>query len=228
MIKAAAHTPKPAAGFRSLLSRHMGRDKFAAMLRVLGHPSDAFYEIRYREAGSVALSLLCVIAFAACYTTNRIFASFVVNDVDPRAVNGLTELSAILLLVILFAAGNWSVTCLMSGEGRFRDIITAVGYSLIPMIITYVLATVVSQFIASGEEIFYSVIIYFGTAWAAVLLLVGVMTIHNYTLAKTLVTLILTVLSMFVIIFVTLLLADMMNQVAVFFRSIYTELIFRM
>ncbi|MDR2505419.1 MAG: YIP1 family protein [Oscillospiraceae bacterium] len=212
---------------QTALQTQFTKNKLAYMLRTLSHPADAFYEIRHREQGSVVLSLICVAVFATCYTMNRIFASFIVNDADPMSVNGLTELSSVLLLVMLFAVGNWSVTCLLNGEGRFRDIVTVTGYSLLPLILCYVTATVVSRFVASGEEVFYTIIISLGTAWTAVLLLLGVMTVHNYTLLKTLGTLLLTVLSMFVMIFLALLLADMINQVVGFFYGIYIELIFR-
>jgi len=197
------------------------------MLRILSHPADGFYEIRYHDQGSVPLALLCVLLMGISFTTNRIFASFVVNNVDPRSVDGLRELAAIFVLVLLFSVGNWSVTCLLNGEGRFRDILTVTGYALLPMIGFYVAATCISQFIASGEEVFYGLLIILGTAWTGILLLTGIMTVHNYTLFKTLITLALTVLAMFIIVFFTLLLADMINQVTVFFRSIYTELIFR-
>ena len=209
------------------VSKQFDKEKTRYMLRVLTHPADAFYEIRHRDRGSVPLALACVVMFATCFTLNRIYASFIVNDVNPLSINGVMELSAVLLLVLLFAAGNWSVTCLMNGEGRFRDILTVAGYSLLPAVIGFVAATVVSRFIASGEEVFYTIILTGGIAWTIALLLLGVMTVHNYTLSKTLVTLILTVLSMFVIIFFALLIMDMLNQVFGFFRGIYVELIFR-
>lgn len=197
------------------------------MLRVLSHPSDGFYEIRYREKGSPALALLMTLLFCVCYTTNRLLASFVVNNVYTRSIDGLAESGAIVGLVLLFSIGNWSVTCLLNGEGRFRDIITVVGYALIPAIIALALGTVVSRFLASGEEGFYTVIIAVGLVWTGVLVLVGIMTVHNYTLIKTLGTLILTILAMFIIVFFILLLADMVRQVYVFGYGIYTELIFR-
>ncbi|MGO4843943.1 hypothetical protein AB4144_67850, partial [Rhizobiaceae sp. 2RAB30] len=42
-----------------------------------------------------------------------------------------------MLPFILFCVANWSLTTLMDGEGKFLEIITAVGYSLLPFIILY-------------------------------------------------------------------------------------------
>ena len=58
-------------------------------------------------------------------------------------------------------------------------------------------------------------------------MLIGIMQVHNYTLAKTLQTLLLTFVAMLIIIFVGLLLADLIGQVVNFFRSLYIEIIFR-
>ena len=59
------------------------------------------------------------------------------------------------------------------------------------------------------------------------LMLIGIMQIHNYTLGKTLITLFLTVIAVLIIIFLALLVINFITQVYSFLRSIYIELIFR-
>ena len=66
-----------------------------------------------------------------------------------------------------------------------------------------------------------------GIDYNCFMLLIGVMTIHNFTLGKTLVTLFLTLIAMLLIIFVVLLLVNLINQVYSFLYSIYQELVFR-
>lgn len=194
---------------------------------VLTHPSVGFYEIRHHGKGSVLLALIYVILFSFSFSFNRISAHFIVNDVDPRTVDSLDELLGVMLLFMMVCIGNWSITCLMEGEGRFKDIVTVIGYALIPTILTMVPATVISQFIAENEEAFYSILIIIGIAWTAVLALMGIMTIHNYTLGKTLLTLVLTFVAMLIIIFIIMMLSDLIMQVYSFFESIYIELTFR-
>ncbi len=202
-------------------------EKWKYAFYTVNHPADGYYEIRHRERGSVAIAIVLVILFSFSFSMNRILASFIVNDVDPLDVNALTELIAVLLLYFLFCVGNWSITCLMEGEGRLKDIAIAIGYAMIPMIVCMNLGTVVSQFVAQNEEAFYFMIIGIGIAYGLFMMLIGIMEIHNYTLGKTLVTIFLTFIAMFIIIFVTLLFVDLINQVYSFFYSIYQELIFR-
>lgn len=203
------------------------KEKWSHLFYTVTHPSDGYYWIRHREKGSVPIAILLVILFGLCFPMQRLLASFVVVDVNPRSVNLLPELTAVLLMYVLLCVGNWSITCLMDGEGRFKDIMIAVGYAMVPLIITYILATIVSQFLADGEQAFYSIIMGVGIAYTLFMALTGIMQVHNYTLGKTLLTLLLTLLAVFIIIFLVLLVANFIGQVVFFFRSIYTELIFR-
>lgn len=206
------------------MKRWFSKDKLLYPFYILSHPSDGYYELRHRGRGSVPVAIIITALFSFCYSMNRIHASFIVNDVDPRSVDSMDELVGVMLLFFLFCIGNWSVTCLMGGEGRFKDIVTSVGYALLPLVLTMVPATIISQYVAADEEAFYYIILIFGVAWAAILVLMGIMIIHNYSLAKTLVTLFLTFCAMLIIIFVTIMLFDLLSQVYNFFRNIYVEL----
>lgn len=209
------------------MNKYFSFDKWKYVWYTLSHPVDAYYEIRHRDRGSVPIAILLVIGFSFCYSMNRLLASFVVNDTDPRYVDSLTELSAVLVLYGLLCVGNWSITCLMGGEGRLKDIAIAVGYAALPLIMSFSAATLFSQFVAADEEAFYVMILAVGIVWAAAMALIGIMQVHNYTLGKTLITLFLTLIAMFLIIFIALLITDLINQVYSFFYSIYIELIFR-
>jgi hypothetical protein len=203
------------------------KEKLLYPFYVISHPFDGFYEIRHRGAGSVPVALLLVFLFGLSFSLNRRYASFVVNYIDPRYVDTRYEVLGVFIAVLLFAAANWSITCLMEGEGRFKDIITVIGYSMLPMVLTYVPATIISWFVASDEEGIYFLLTSISILFFVILLLVGIMIIHNFGFGKTLLTLILTFVSLLLIIFVILLVISLMNQILAFLQSVYTELILR-
>lgn len=209
------------------MKKYFSKENWKYSFYCITHPADGFYEIRHRERGSVPIAIIYVIVYALCYSVNRLASSFIVNDVNPRSVDAFSELGAVLLLYALLCIGNWSVTCLMSGEGRLKDIATIVGYSLLPMILTLIPATIISQLLAQNEEAFYYIIVYVGTAYSLIMMLIGIMTIHNYTLLKTLITIVLTIVAILIIIFCAMMVFTLVGQVYGFFESIYTELLFR-
>lgn len=209
------------------MAKSFSKDKWSYLLYTISHPMDGYYWIRHAERGSTPLAILLVVLFAVSFTSNRLMASFVVNDIDPRSVDMLYELLGILAFYLLLCVSNWSITCLMNGEGRLKDIAIAIGYGTVPITIGIVLATIVSNFIADDEQAFYTLILAISIAYGVIMMLIGIMQVHNYTLGKTLITLFLTFVALLIIVFLLLLLSNLLGMVYNFFHSIYTELIFR-
>lgn len=209
------------------MKKYFSKDKWSYLAYTLSHPMDGFYWIRHQDRGSVPIAILMVICFSLCFSLNRIGANFIVNDVEPRSVDSLQELTGILLLYVLICVANWSITCLMNGEGRMKDIAIAVGYGCTPLIPAFLIATAMSHYITQEEAAFYTIVVGAGIAYAVILVLIGIMQVHNYTLGKTLETLLLTFIAILIIIFLCLLLADLIGQVYNFFRYLYIEIVFR-
>ena len=209
------------------MNKYFSKEKMKYVFHTVSHPVDGYYWIRHIDKGSVPIAIILVILFSLSFSLNRLFSSFVVNEIDPRTVNSVTELGAVLLLFALLCISNWSITCLMQGEGRLKDIAIAIGYAMVPFIIALNLPTIVSLFIADGEEAFYYLILVVGIAYGIIMMLMGIMQVHNYSLAKTLVTLFLTLVAAFIIIFIGLLITDLINKIYGFFYSIYIEIVFR-
>ena len=209
------------------MGKYFSKEKWSYLFYTISHPMDGYYWIRHRELGSVPLAILLVFIFSCTFTANRLLASFVVNDLDPRGIDALYELLGGLSFYLLICVSNWSVTCLMNGEGRLKDIAIAVGYATAPMSVTMILATVVSQGIADEEQAFYGIILGVGIAYGVIMMLIGIMQVHNYTIGKTLLTLFITIIAALILVFLLLLLSNLLGLVYNFFHSIYTELIFR-
>lgn len=209
------------------MSKYFSKEKWKYMFYTISHPMDGYYWIRHAERGSVPLAVLMVVIFSFCFTANRLLASFVVNDLDPRGVDSIYELAGVLAFYLLICVGNWSITCLMNGEGRLKDIAIAVGYGTVPISVVLLAATLISQVIADDEQAFYVLLVAIGIAYGLIMILIGIMQVHNYTLGKTLLTLFLTIVAMLIIVFLVLLLTNLLGMVFNFFRSIYTEIIFR-
>lgn len=209
------------------MGKYFSKEKWKYMFYTITHPMEGYYWIRHQDRGSVPIAILMVVLFSVSFSVNRLMASFVVNDVDPRVVDSLFELMGVLAAYLLLCVSNWSITCLMNGEGRMKDIAIAVGYGTVPITIMMFLGTLVSQVVADDEQAFYVMILGVGIAYGLIMILVGIMQVHNYTLGKTLVTLFLTLVALFIIIFLLLLLSNLLGMVVNFVRSVYTEIIFR-
>ena len=210
------------------MGKYFSKEQWKYLFYTVTHPMDGYYWIRHQEGrGSVPLAILLVMLFSFSFTANRLLSSFVVNDIDPRGIDSLMELVGVLVFYLLLCVSNWSVTCLMNGEGRMRDISIAIGYGTLPITIGLVIGTITSQIVADDEQAFYFIIVGIGIAYGLMMILMGIMQVHNYTLAKTLITLFLTIVALLIIVFLVLLLSNLVGMVFNFFKSIYTEIIYR-
>lgn len=115
----------------------------------------------------------------------------------------------------------------MDGEGKFKEIMMATGYALVPIVIIYTPMIIASRFMAEEETAFYYLMMSISSIWFVALLFVGIMTVHQYTVLKTMVTMLLTVVVMGIVIFLGTLVLSMLQQIIEFFVNIYRELTFR-
>ncbi len=206
----------------------MMKEKVNHLFYTMAHPLDGYYEIRHRDKGSVLLALGILLLAGIAFCIDKRYASFTVNVTDVRNVKSLLYIGSMILLFFLFCIGNWAVTCLTNGEGRMKDIIIATGYGLFPIPLLFIPGTIISHFLAGDEKVFYSLFINLAIIWAAIMIICGNMTIHNYTVTQEIITLVLTVVAMIIMLFIMLLFYSIFGQIAEFVKSLYTEIIYRL
>ncbi|GIP55387.1 MULTISPECIES: Yip1 family protein [Paenibacillus] len=205
----------------------MKRDDFKFPLHVIVHPFDGFWDMKYEQKGRLRVAMIILFLLVVAMILQKQFAGFLVNFNDPRRLNSISELVFVLFPFLLWSIANWSVTTLMGGEGRFKDIVMATSYALVPMVLIYPPMTLVSRFMVQEETSFYYLLNTVAVLWFLGLLFVGIMTVHQFTPAKTVLTCVLTVIVMGIIVFLGTLIFSMLQQIYDFLLNIYRELIFR-
>ncbi|MFE4714310.1 MULTISPECIES: Yip1 family protein [unclassified Paenibacillus] len=194
---------------------------------VLLHPFQGFWDLKYENKGRlrVALSMLLLLTVATILL--RQYAGFVVNFNYPYDLNSINELQYIVLPFFLWCVANWSLTTLMDGEGKFKDIVMATGYALLPLILMRFGNVLISNIITTRESAFYYMIDSLSVLWFVWLLFIGTMTVHQYTVLKTIVTMVLTLVVMGIIMFLGLLFFSLLQEMIGFVVSIYNEISYR-
>jgi hypothetical protein len=196
-------------------------------LRLIVHPFEGFWDLKYEGRGRLSVAFSIVFLLIIVMILQKEYTGFLVNYNDPRYLNSIDEFTFILLPFVLWCVSNWSVTTLMEGEGRFKDIVMASAYSLLPMALIYLPTMIISNFMAQEETAFYYLLNSFAVLWFVYLLFIGTMTMHQYTASKTIVTMLLTLIVMAVVVFLGMLVFSMIQQITDFIVNLYTELVFR-
>ncbi|GAA3400527.1 Yip1 family protein [Paenibacillus hodogayensis] len=201
------------------------RAKFALYVTV--HPFKGFWDMKYEGSGRMSAALAAVLLLALATIVKQQFAGFIVNRNHVEELNSLNQLYYIVLPFLLWCIANWSTTTLMDGEGTFADIVMATGYALIPLTVVYVPQTLFSHWITEQESAFYYFLDALAVAWSGWLLFIGTMTVHQYSVGKTIVTMLLTLLVIGMILFIGLLFFSLIQQMVAFVATIHKEIALR-
>lgn len=200
--------------------------KWKIALGTLLSPADTFYEIKRNNGGSV---IIATIFLAVWYVFKIIgFSSgFIFNTTDIGDANAWYALAQTFGLVILFTVANWAVCTLMEGKGKLKDIYVVVCYSLVPMIIQSALYDILSNVLTLNEANVLSIINYLCIAFTLIIIVMGLINIHEYSFGKFVFTTIVTLLAMILIVFLVFMLAILLQQVKNFVETVYLEAFFR-
>lgn len=194
---------------------------------LLFHPFDGFDDFKRYKKGKLSVAIIFMVLYAFLRIFQYQYEGFLINQRNPLLLNSLEEIFAVVLLIGLFAVGNWSVTTLMSGKGNFKEIFMTTGYALFPLIIIGFPAVIISNYLTLEEMAFYNLamgLAYLSTGW---MLFMGMLNIHNYGLVKTIGAFVATFVSMAVMMFIGLLFFDLIQQFISFVASIYEEISLR-
>lgn len=204
--------------------KHIWFNYFSFPKYILFHPFDGFDEFKRYKKGKLSVALIFISLFAFFRIFSYQNEGFLINERNPLLLNSLQEIFSVVLLIALFTIGNWSVTTLMEGKGKFKEIVMMTGYALFPIILIGYPAVILSNFLTLEEMAFYQLLMGLAYVSAAWMLFMGVLNIHHYGLAKTILAFLLTVVAMAVMMFFGLLFFDLIQQFIEFVVSIYEEL----
>ena len=193
---------------------------------ILFHPFDGFYDLKHERRGSVRGAIVFLAIAVLTFFYQGIGQGYVLNPTH-KTTTIITQFISVVVPVMLFVLANWCLTTLFEGEGSFKDIFVATGYSLLPLPLIIIPATIASNWVTTSES---SLVGFFGTLafiWVGILLFFGTMVTHDYSLLKNLITILGTIVAMAFIIFIVLLFSMLLSKLVSLVTNIITELQYR-
>lgn len=202
-------------------------DPLKKHLSVVFHPISGVEDLLSKKKLSILFSSCVVICWLLLDIVRYFAGGFPFNRNLPQYFNLASSLVGTVLVFLLWAAVNWSISTLSDGKGTAKAIYCTTAYALIPYIVSQALWVLLSQVLTQEEGMFLTLIAAVGVLWSAFLLLAIVMTIHQYTIGKTVGNIFMTLLGIMVVIVVLILLVVLFEHVMNLFQIIYNELTLR-
>ena len=197
-------------------------------LYVIFHPFKGFWDLKHEKKGNAFSAWLIVSMLIVLLILRRQFTGFILNFNKQNEMNVFVEILSILAPLGLWCLSNWCITTLVDGEGSFKDIFITTAYALTPVVLINIPLLLFSNIIILEETVFYTVLDVLSILWAVLLILIGIMTVHQFTKSKTFVTIAVAVLGMVIILFLILLFVSIVQQIVSFVDLLWTELSMRL
>lgn len=194
---------------------------------IMTHPFDGFWDLTHEKRGTMAAANVLLGLTFLTNIWNLRFTNFMFNDTRWDRVNIWSEVLGVLAPLLIYCVANWCLTTLFDGKGRLKDIYMGMCYSLTPYILIMNPITIISNVVTKEEGAFIVYFEYLALGWAAALILVSVMQIHDYSLMKAILAIAFSIFGMLIIVFLIMLFFSLVSDAVAFFISVGKEIMFR-
>ena len=194
---------------------------------VMVHPFDGFWDLKHEKRGSVRASLVYIVVTILAFYYQSIGQGYLLNPTGEYSTIW-EQAIGVLVPLVLFVVANWCLTTLFEGEGSLKDIFIACSYSLLPLPLLLIPATIASNVVTNSEVGIISMLSTIAFLWLGLLIILGVQVTHDYPMFKNLITIVGTIIGMAFIIFLVLLFSTLVGKMVGLVTNIVTELQYRM
>ncbi len=199
----------------------LSKIKYGAYISV--HPFKGFWDIKHENMGSLGASAFYLAVYTLLSVISGYCTGYLFNPSNPSEFSAVKQVFTVLAIFFAYCISNWAFTCLFDGEGTFKDIFKATGYSLFPLIVGQILLIPLSNFFVLNESAFYTTINSITLVWMLFLILISVLVTHNYSLGKGLVVIVCIIFVMCVIAYIALLFFNLIQQMFGFIAAFIAE-----
>lgn len=207
---------------------YAGMKKWKYPFYNMRHPSDGMSEMRYNKKESLPLAILFTLLWYASVVVMRQYEDYIFNSTNKNDINIFMILATTVGILLIGCIANWAITTLVDGKGTFRNVFIYCSYALIPTAVANLIVTFISHYMVLNEAVFAQAILLIGYVWTAILIFIGLMTVHDFSFKKAVLMVLLTALGMLLIVFLLMLLAVLYSQVATFVTTIAYELFYKL
>lgn len=188
-------------------------------------PYDTFYELRKNRSGSfLGASFLYLFGFFIylLYRTSKgfIYQFTKIENMDISAI-----VLGFFLFLGLFILCNYLITSINDGLGTLKQIYCVPAYASLPVVISMSLVLGLSHVLVENEAFLLSFILQIGVIWSLVILFIGLLTLHDYTMRENVRSILFSILFMSIVAMIFILIFMMWEQLWLFLYTVAKELI---
>lgn len=202
-------------------------DKLRIALTAFYHPFDNFNAIKYKNMGSIPIATALLALYYVSSILITLKGGFMFGIVDTSSFNAILTLLGTTGVVVVWVVANWLVSILFEGKGKMKEIYCATCSCLVPMIIYNFAYVILSHVLIGGASSPFSLFSTICYVLTALLLLLSIMVIHDFTFFKSIFIALAIILGMAIVVFVLFVILTLWQDLLAFVIGLFNEVTFR-
>ncbi|MBE5965939.1 MAG: hypothetical protein E7255_03085 [Lachnospiraceae bacterium] len=187
------------------------------------HPMRGFWEMKNEDKVSLQSAWIIIMLFFLSVLCKRQLTAWQFNPAYTEYLNVWNEFIMSVGPYAIWCVSSWCVTSLMDGQGTMKDIIRATAFSLLPLLFTNFLGVIISHLVVEREVLLYSIITNAGLYWTLGLIFLSIVSIHEYTVFKSIAVTVISIVGMLMIAGLGILLFYLVQQLLGFGMEVWKE-----
>ncbi len=213
------------------VKKRLGQNRYFSNLgyafHYMRHPVDACYGIAREGRGNWSASGTILGLFIVEYLINKYLCGFLQKTVQDGRYELLQDVGMILVLIFGLTLCNYLVCTINDGEGTVKRIFTYFCYSLTPYVVFTPAAFLLSHVLSLNEQFLISLLNLLIYGWMAVLIVIGIREVNNYTAKETTKVILLTIFTALILALIIFIIYILWAQVFEFISAIFGEVVYR-
>ena len=209
------------------LIKNFWQETWKHPLYILSHPVQGWEEFKNEKKAKMWVSIFILLMYVLMTILAFQYEGIITNTNNPQKFNSVQMLIYGVVPPVIIAIANWSVTTLLDGKGKMKEIFMMICYSLFPVTIFGFINIALSNVLTLDESKFILLIDILAWVLTGYMAFMGLVVIHEYGIAKTLWSIILTIVAILIIAFIALLIFDLAQQIYGFIYSLFKEITIR-
>ena len=198
-------------------------DKLRTLTSAMIHPFRSFGDIKYKQMGSVRIAVVLTALFYLSGAAAVIWSDFRYSSYDSGTYNTLFQLVQTVGLVLVWSLANWGISTLQDGKGKLKEVFIVTAYSVFPIILYNIISIPLTHMVAASGSSLISGLQSLAYIFCGIMLTVGLMTIHDFSFPRFVLTSVITLLLIILIVFVVFMIGVLLTQFVSFFAEVVLE-----
>ena len=203
-------------------------DDLCYAFRFMKKPADTAYGIAAEGREGWLMPSLLLLIFMIEFVISKYTCGFLMKTVMDGRYEILSDIGAIIAVVIAVTACTYLVCTINEGEGTVKKIYTSICYSLTPYIVFMPLIYILSHVLTNNEVFLTTMLSILTYGWIAVIAFIGLKEVNNFTFWQTVKVLLLTLFAALILALLIFIIYVLWAQVFGFIGAVAGEGVYRL